>query len=136
MKDKDYNKLAKEQVGDLFEIDKRSFDQVDDFIQKFTDSLKTKIEKTIKPSAIILASHAFAIIYENARLWLCLDGKNGLEIKFSFGDDSPSIFFEFDEVIDAISTIKREDDFVIGNINKAISALERLRGEIERKEFD
>ena len=136
MEDKDYDELAREQVGDLFEINPNERRKIDDFIEKFTEDLKTKIEKTIKPSALDLASHAFAVVYKNARLWLCLGGKNGLEIEFSFGDDSPSLFFEFDDVVDTIKFNKAKNDLIFSNIGKAILSLEVLRDEIKKYEED
>lgn len=131
MQDKDYDKLACEQVGDLFELNHKSSDKIDDLIEKFSNDLKSKLEKILKPSALDLAAHAFAMIYQDAVLWLCLDGENGIEIEFSFGDDSPSIFFEFDDVLEKIQSIKPENDVMISNINKAIASLQRIRGDIE-----
>ena len=135
MKDEDYDKLACEQVGDLFELNSKSSSKIDDLIEGFSNDLKSKLEKILKPSALDLAAHAFARIYKEAVLWLCLDGENGIEIEFSFGDDSPSMFFEFDDVLEKIQSIKPENDVMISNINKAIASLERIRGEIEEGRF-
>lgn len=134
MEDKDYDELAREQVGDLFELNYEALDKIDDSIEEFVYDLKIKIEESIKPSALDLASHAFAMVYKNADLWLLLDNADGPIVEISFGDGFPSVFFDFNEVVSRLQFGLDNNDLIFSNIDKAILSLEQLRGEIKKYE--
>ena len=134
MEDKDYDELAREQVGDLFELNYKASDKIDDSIEEFVYDLKIKIEESIKPSALDLASHAFAMVYKNADLWLLLDNADGPIVEISFGDGFPSVFFDFNEVVSRLQFGLDNNDLIFSNIDKAILSLEQLRGEIKKYE--
>jgi hypothetical protein len=134
MEDEDYDDLAREQVGDLFELNREASGGIDDLIEGFAFDLKIKIEELIKPSALDLASHAFAMIYKNADFWLLLDNEDGPVIEVSFGDGFPSIFRDFNEVVSRPQFGLVNNDLIFLNIDKAILSLEQLRGEIKKYE--
>ena len=134
MEDKDYDELAREQVGDLFELNYKASDKIDDSIEEFVCDLKIKIEELIKPSALDLASHAFAMVYKNADLWLLLDNADGPIIEISFGDGFPPVFFDFNEVVSRLQFGLDNNDLIFSNIDKAILSLEQLRSEIKKYE--
>jgi hypothetical protein len=134
VEDKDYDELAREQVGDLFELNYKASDKIDDSIEEFVYDLKIKIEESIKPSALDLASHAFAMVYKNADLWLLLDNADGPIVEISFGDGFPSVFFDFNEVVSRLQFGLDNNDLIFSNIDKAILSLEQLRGEIKKYE--